>query len=205
MSDSHGSAKSVSKHDEDDGKKALDVPPHPSLPEDSRAHGRMGLPYFIKYKGVFDFQAIYKFMVGWLKKRGFEFYETLYKAKPPELEIRWMAERRKNGFGMDKIHVHFHIYGDHNYEVVEHGHKKSMFNARMTITIEGEIEVPYEDIFGRKRWTTPMDRKILNLFMKYVMRQEVDLLHADALYYEMQKFQADIKNYLRMTASGTGY
>jgi len=163
-------------------------------------------PARIKYRGIYDLDGLYKFMANWLRQRRFEVYENLYKSKPPELEIRIRAERKKTGFVMDVITIYYHSYGEYDVDVVVNGKKKKMTNARMTITIGGEIRAPYEDIFGRPRWTAnAVERRLLNLFRNWFMKRELEAAYWDVLYYEMWKFHGAIKDFLKFEAKGNEY
>ncbi len=71
------------------------VPYEPVVPKVDK---NINLPVSIlKFKGAFDLDGVYKTMYKWLEDRQYEVHETMYKAKPPELEIEWTAERKKTG------------------------------------------------------------------------------------------------------------
>ena len=167
--------------------------------------GPLPIPTRIKFRGMLDLDGLYKFMTLWLKKRKFEFHETLHKYKPPELQIRWVAERRKTGFAKEVIYVEFHMWGEYNIEVIKNGKKKNMSNVRMQLALGMGLEAPYADLFGKRRWNLPMERKLLHIFHKYVLRREFELLYIDVLYYEVYHFLADIKQYMKLEARGTAY
>jgi len=175
------------------------------IPRYAKEGGRSPYPMRIKFKGMYDFDALYRFMSQWLKGHRYEFHETLYKFKPPELDIRWRAERRKTGFAKDILHVEFHMWGDYDVEVVEKGKKKKMTNARMIITLNAEVEAPYANMFGQRRWNLPMERRLLNIFHNYVLKREFELLYLDALYYELYSFHKAIKIFMKLSASGSAY
>ena len=163
-------------------------------------------PARIKFRGLYDFDGLYKFMANWLRQHRFEIYETLYKAKPPELEIRLRGERKYTGFSMWILRVYYHSWGEYDVDVVVKGKKKKMTNARMIITISGEVRAPYEDIFGRPKWTAnAIERRLLNLFRNWFMKRELESLEWDTLYYEMYKFHGAIKDFLKYEAKGNVY
>ena len=182
------------------------IPVHtPTAPKYNPSYEPL-FPTRIKFKGLYDLDGLYKFMANWLRQRRFELYENLYKSKPPELEIRMRAERRKTGFVMEVITIYYHSYGDYDIDVVLNGKKKKMTNARMILTIGGEIRAPYEDIFGRPRWTAnAIERRLLNLFRNWFMKRELESLNWDTLYYEMYKFHGAIKDFLKYEAKGNVY
>src|SRR3989338_8742783 len=130
-------------------------------------------PAKIKYRGVYDLDGLYRYLANWLRQKRFEVFEELYKAKPPELEFRLTGERKATGFVMEKILIHHHSWGEYDVDVVVNGKKKKMTNARMIITISGEIRAPYEDIFEQPRWTASVvERKLLNLFRQWFYKRE---------------------------------
>ena len=163
-------------------------------------------PANIKYKGLYDLDGLYRFMANWMRQKRFEVFETLYKSKPPELEFRMYGERKVSGFVMNIVKVHYHSWGEYDLDVVANGKKKKMTNARMIITISGEIRAPFEDIFERPRWTSSaIERRLLSLFRKWFMKRELESVYWDSLYYEIYKFHTAIKEYLKMTAEGNAY
>lgn len=162
-------------------------------------------PARIKYRGMLDLDGLYRFMVQWLKKRRYEFHETLYKYKPPELNIKWRAELKKSGFVKTVINVEFHMYGEYDIETIVKGKKKKMANVRMVLTLEPELEAPYANMFGDKRWNLPMERRILRFFQEYVMKREFEELDFDVLWYEVMQFQAAIKEYMELETRGSAY
>jgi len=163
-------------------------------------------PSRIKYNGLYDLDGLYKLMANWMRQRRFELHETLYKARPPELEIRWRAERRKTGFAMEVIEIYYHSWGDYDVEVVKNGKKKKMTNARMILTISGDLLAPYSDIFGRPRWTANgVERRLLNIFRNWFMKRELESLYWDTFYYEVWKLHGAIKDFMGFEAKGNVY
>ena len=108
----------------------------------SQAVGNL-FPTRIKFKGIYDLDGLYKFMANWLRQRRYELYENLYKAKPPELEIRMTAERKKTGFVMELITLYFHGWGEYELDVVINGKKKKMAESlanEIILASDGNME-----------------------------------------------------------------
>ncbi len=167
--------------------------------------GGMMFPHRIKYRGLFDLDALYKTMALWFKSRRFELHERLFKSKPPEMEFRWEAERRRTSYVLERITVHVHMWGEHHVEAIVDGKKKDMVNVRMIITINGGIYTQgsqeYADIFGKRRWTaTNVERKLQALMYNWVMKREIGGLYEDRLYYELYDLYGTIKGSLKMGA-----
>lgn len=164
-----------------------------------------GYPQLINYKGIFNFAGLYKVMVRWLKSRKFEFHEKLYKERPPEIFLDWLAERKVSGYFKHIITINIHILDAEDIEVVEKGVKKKLMKGRVRIRLEIYIQADYPDIYGERKWSTNFQRMLLDFFNKHILRREIELTHWDVLYYEMLKLQAMIRAYLDMEAKGHAY
>ena len=163
---------------------------------------RVGLyPHRIKYRGIFDLDALYKTMALWFKEKRFELHERLFKSKPPEMEVRWEAERKRTSYIKELVFVHVHMWGDYDVEVIKNGQKKKMANVRMIITITGDIETAYADIFGKPRWNASnVERRLHALMFNWVMQRELGALYWDQLYYEVYSLNNRIKEFLKFGA-----
>jgi hypothetical protein len=156
----------------------------------------------IKYKGMFDLDGFYRTMALWFKDRRFELHETLYKGKPPELEIRWRAERKRTSFVKEFVNVRLHMLGEYDVDAIVKGKKKKMAKGRLTVAIYADVEAPYEDIFGEKQWTaTNIERRLLRLFQGWIFKKELEGLYQDQIYYEVYSLYSTMKGYLKF---GTG-
>lgn len=203
--ENHGNGHGAHGGHEEHSREPIDIP---KLKEPPSYENRMGglYPARIKYKGLYDLDGLYRLMANWFRQRRYRLYETLYKARPPELEIRWTAEREKTGFVKEIITIYYHSYGEYDIDVVIDGKKKKMTNARLILLIDGDIEAPYNDIYGRPRWTAnSMERRLLNLFQNWFAKRELESVHWDTLYYEMWKLHGEIKTFLGMEAKGNVY
>ena len=174
------------------------VPKH----EGSRPFGP--LEFVVRYKGVFDLQGLYSMMANWLMKYSFYFHETSHKCKTPGLEVDWEAYRKKTGFVMEKITVYIHAFTE-DVDVVEDGVKKRMSKGRLTVRFSGSTETAYSDIYGKKRFNTPFQRRLLKFYNDVIMKRELDFMYEDVLYYELYNFQTAVKEYLNMYARGSAY
>ena len=167
----------------------------------SGAKGGMMFPHRIKYRGMFDLEGLYRTMAKWFKDGRYELHENLYKSKPPETEVRWMAERRRTNWVLERVTVHVHMWGDYDVEVIVNGQKKKMAKVRMIITINCGIFTAYDDIFGKPRWTASnLERRLQKIMYGWVMKREVGGLYEDRLYYELYDLYSIIKEYLKFGA-----
>lgn len=178
------------------------VPSEPILPEVKKEYP---LPKArLKFKGTFDLDGLYRTMYGWFEEKQYEFHETLYKAKAPELELEWTGERKKTGYIRDVIKVYLHLFGS-EVEAVKKGVKQRLMKGRMLIDFSGTLETDYPSITGERKWTSPWLRKLQNFYNRYIIKKEIDLLHEDTLYYEIYQLHDVVKNYLDLEAKGYTY
>ena len=102
----------------------------------------------LRYKGIFDFDGLYKLMVQWLKARRYWFHEDVYKVKPSlsgiEFEIFWHGERKVTEYCQYRINVVFHMWDVTDVEVIQEGVKKTLMKCRMEIVFDAVIELDYQ-------------------------------------------------------------
>jgi len=120
----------------------------------------------IRYKGIFDYDGMYKMMRAWFSDREYDFWEKRYKHKRrsegSELEINWEAWRDVTELLRNWIYVYFHLWDYEEVEVIKDGKKKKMVKARMLIEFSWIIEVDYED-----KWH---DSKLKRALLKFLMK-----------------------------------
>jgi hypothetical protein len=150
----------------------------------------------IHYKGVFDLQGLYRMMRKWFSDKEFDFYETLHKAKAPELELLWKGERKVSGYIKHFVKLEFHFWGLHDIEVVIDGEKKKMNEARFTIKFEGEVETDYEGSWEEER--SKLRKKLKHFYTNFVIKKELMLNHYDFLAEEIRELQNKTKAFLGM-------
>jgi len=162
--------------------------------------------HIIRYTGIFDFEGLYKAMVGYLKARRYWFHEDTYKHKPggpfgKELEIKWIADKNVTEFYQHIITVFFHIWDLTDVEVIKNGKKTKMQKARMEIHIDSDLIVEYQDKWAKNKFT----KALLDFYSKYIIKREIESIWWDTTYYRTFKFQSFIKNYLNMQTKGNEY
>lgn len=159
----------------------------------------------VKYKGVFDLEGLYLYVMRWLEEREYEVWEDLYKHKPPELEIRWWALCKRTGFVADKLRIWYHCFGLEEVDVMKNNVLKKMYKGRIRIIMWGEVLVDYPDIFGDRKWTTTMEKKLLMFLENHIMRRDIELREVDRMLYTVWRLQDVIKTYLNMETKGNAY
>jgi len=159
----------------------------------------------VRYKGVFDFEGLYKMMREWFKDREYEFWEKRFKHKVKaggsEVEINWDAWRDVTEFLRNWTYVYFHLWDYKEVEVVKDGQKKKMIYARMLIEFAYQMEFDYEN-----KWQdTAFKRKLRDIYIKYALKKDVETIYGDKLWYNTNKLQQAVKLYLGMESYSDVY
>ena len=160
----------------------------------------------IRYKGLFDFDGLYYLMVQWLKQRRYWFHEIDYKHKVPtpygaEQEIKWEAEKKINDYMKYRIGIFLHTWDQTEVEVIKDGEKKTLTSARIEITFDGTIEIDYEKRMSKSRvWAA-----IADVYYKYFLKEDIESIHYDTMYYRLQRLHSMVKKFLDMGAKGYEY
>jgi hypothetical protein len=161
----------------------------------------------IKFKGLYDYTGLYRFMRGWLQKNMYEVQEDRYKDKyftafGTEIEPKWSAIRRINEYIMYSVKVEFHLWDAKDVEVVENGEKKVMTTGRMTISLSAEVILDYAKIFDEKKGKFVA---FLGDAYKKLRWREIDATYVQGLEDEVNIFQKEIQNYLNMHGKEDAY
>ena len=160
----------------------------------------------IRYKGLFDFDGLYNLMVRWLKARRYWFKETDYKHKVPgpygaEKEIYWMAEKKINDYIGYTIKMYTHLFEINDVEVIKDGEKKRLMNARLEIYFDAWVTVDFEKRMERSKiWAALAD-----VYYKYFLKEDLESIHHDTLYYRLFRLHNLVKEFLDMEAKGYEY
>ncbi len=152
----------------------------------------------IRYKGAFDFDGLYRVMRSWYEERKYHFFETRYKEKTKplgnEIEISWKGERPLNDYVQNNVYAFIHLWDVNYVETIRNGKKKKLTRARMLIDIRAEVELDYmnqwEDSTVKRLWRT--------VYNRYLLREDIKTVYEDKLWYNAQKLQQRIKQFLDM-------
>lgn len=159
----------------------------------------------VRYKGIFDFDGLYKMMRGWFKEREYDFWERRYKHKQrpggAELEINWEAWRDITPLIRNWIYIYFHLWDYQEVDVVKDGQKKKMAKARMLIRFAFTMEIDYENRWQDSRFK----RAMLQFLMRFVLKKDLDTTYGDKLWYNCNKLQQQTKIFLGMGSHSDVY
>ncbi|MBW2967107.1 hypothetical protein KY362_01335 [Candidatus Woesearchaeota archaeon] len=153
----------------------------------------------LRYKGVFDYNALSTFIIKWFLDRHFEIDESTHKHKmscPHGFEIQRdiNAWRRIDDFRMYKLRIFIHLWDAFEVDAVKDGKQKKLWDARMEILLGFEVVMDYSNRYENNPWM----KKLLRFYCEYVIKKETIAMHADPLYYKSLLLHEKIKEFLEM-------
>ncbi len=153
-------------------------------------------PMMIKYRGIFDFNGLYDFVVDWLKDNKYEIKESFkYKNKEfgYEVELKLDGWRKETEYIKVLPGIFIQVWGMKDVEV----NGKKLQKGRMRITINCALEMDYSGEYERSR----LLRELRKWYHKYVFSSRYDTgYHWDRMYFHMVAFQNKLKEFLGMHA-----
>jgi hypothetical protein len=166
-----------------------------------------GDPLLLRYKGVFDFEGMYRMMHAWLISKRFVFHEDLYKDKVftpfgNELEIKWRAERKVTEYIKEYITIYFHLWDFAEVEVIKEGRKLKMTKSRMEIKFDAQLEMDYTKKFQDKG---PIAQKLGEFYQNKVIYWDWRIKYADSLTYSLYDLHSKVKKYLNLYSNTNAY
>jgi len=161
----------------------------------------------VRYKGVFDFEGLYRMMHAWLINKRFLFHEKLYKDKVStpfgnELEVKWEAEKKVTEYIREYITVYFHLWDFSEVEIIKDGKKMKMTKSRMEIYLDCELEMDYTKKFQDKG---VFAEKLGEFYQNKVLYWEWRIKYADSLTYSLYDLHAKVKKYLNEVSASNAY
>ncbi|MBD3204487.1 hypothetical protein GF327_09425 [Candidatus Woesearchaeota archaeon] len=160
-----------------------------------------GFNRIIKYKGVFDFDGLYKFVRKWLTDRDWDFFEIEAKEKPPWIIYKWMAFKKITFYAALQIKINFRVWEPKEVIILKDGQKKKMMDARLKIDLSGAQITDYDGDFEKSAFL----KKVETFLNAYVLYHENLLKYFDYLDYYMHGLMTEIKDYLGMETASNAY
>jgi hypothetical protein len=164
-------------------------------------------PLNIKYKGVFDYDGMYKMMHAWIIHKRFLFQEDTYKDKVStpfgnEIEIKWYAEKKVTEFVMEIIRVEFHIWDFSEVEVIKGGRKVKMAKARMEMKFFADLVLDYSKKFSKG---SEFSQKLGKFYLENVIYWDWRIKYANSLEYSVYDLHTKVKKFLNMDTGSNAY
>jgi hypothetical protein len=164
-------------------------------------------PYsIIRFKGVINYDGLFKVIRQWFVDAGYEFHQTALKHKIPspagaEQEVKLNGWRKINEYTKFDIALFFKIYDIRDVEVVKEGKKQKLKHIRMNLEITPSVELDYSKRFGGSRFL----QYLHEFYMKYIVKEEISTIAEDQLWYIALKLHNTIKEYLDFEAKTNAY
>jgi len=156
----------------------------------------------ILFKGIFDFDELYRVMHDWFMFRGYTLHETKYKLKAKdtgkEKEIQWQAWRKVNDILKSWFKIHIQVWNIEPIEVVKDGEKKILTKARLMIFVNGEVEIDYDDRFEGSKFK----QTLRDFLVSFVIKGKIDSVWGDKVQFMQYKLLDVIKQTLDMQIKG---
>jgi hypothetical protein len=164
-------------------------------------------PLLIRYRGVFDFEGMYRMMHAWLINKRFLFHETRYKDKVftpagNELEVEWRGEKKVTEYIKEYIIVKMHLWDFAEVEVIKEGKKVKMTKSRMEIVFDAQLEMDYTKKF---QGHGPFIEKLGAFYQNKVLYWDWRIKYADSLTYSLFELHNRVKKYLNEYSASNAY
>ena len=155
----------------------------------------------IRFKGVWDMQDLYEFMIDYLRSRRYKFHEKIYKHKHPspygvERQYIWHAEKRETDVYTFYIDIYIHTYDAQDIQVkLKDGSIKTFTKGRMWMEVGSGME-----LFDDERWARKSLWASLKMFLNnYIYRKKHGWDVWDiVMYREVQKLVWLVRRRLKM-------
>ena len=155
----------------------------------------------IKFRGVVDFEEVYKFIFKWLEDRQFYPYEDSYIYKfPQEFFVKLRGEKKVTSYVLYRLRINFESTFCDLVDVEKDGKKKKMFSGSLRIMFFSEVETDYErDEKGNRLWeANPWTERLKNFFEKIVWKTRFEVEHPDTIQDEAFEILDEVKTLMSM-------
>lgn len=154
----------------------------------------------IKYAGLGDMKATYKFARDWFVQEEFNVIEESYAEKiggggSKELEIKWICSKKVSDYFRITVKIKWIVIGLTEVEVEIDGRKKKMNKiADMTLEIHGILEKDYS-----AKWEgTGMQKFFQEMYHKYIIPSRTEEKESQ-VQEAVQDFKEEMKAFLELS------
>ncbi len=160
---------------------------------------------FIKFKGDYDFEGLYKLITRWIIEKRYVLDEKRYKDKidnpmGTEVEIDLEGKRKETSYIRRIIEVSLHMWNYKEKEGILHGEKKKFTGGRITIRIITKIEIDWQNRFKGSK-----SKEMMGDFYFWIRKKELELVYIDHQEYEAVRLGTEIKKHLKMETDTHAY
>jgi hypothetical protein len=153
----------------------------------------------LRYQGLFDLEALYRWTVQWLTKRNYEYLEKLWKEKDAtpigrEISIKMVPEKAVSEYVKYELSINWLFTDAHEVEVVRDGRTVKLTHARFNVQAGGKAVYDWQE-FSKD------SPKLGKFYNEFAFKRELNNIHWPALQGDLQKFMDDLKAFLQMETS----
>ena len=150
----------------------------------------------LKYSGVLDFAAFYKFCYEWLRdEAGLGMAETKYAEKlsgdSKSIDVEWGGSKEVSDYFKLEVKVSFKVIGLTNIEVVKGNEKVKMNKGSIEVGISGTIVKDYKGKFEKSAF----QKFLRGVYEKTVIPTRIEQIEGKAAS-DCDEFIAQAKSYL---------
>ncbi|MFH1506351.1 MAG: hypothetical protein ABIE94_05190 [archaeon] len=156
-------------------------------------------PPTIKFKGLYDWEGLYKLVWQWMLRQRYRVHEDRYREKVSsplgnDLKVHIIGNKEINEYVKYHIDVYYRIFDLKEIDVVDsNGVKKKMTRGRILIRMFGQFELDYANRFTG----TPFLEFLGKAYMK-VQDRMIELKYEDDLHYHIYDLHAAVRSFLGM-------
>lgn len=149
----------------------------------------------IRFKGIMDFDGLFRFIYGWLKGKGYLVQEKKYSEKA-ELEIKWDAEKDVTDYYRYRIVIEFLGWDLGKIEMIDEKTKlkRILDTGRIEIKIKGAVEEDYHN-----EWEKTWLKKKLFVVYRNMTHAATEDIHGIYVIQTIYGLYNAIKEYLNMS------
>lgn len=156
----------------------------------------------IRYKGLFDFEGLYRMIVAWYKSQRYELNEDLYKDKTDtplgnEIEIKWTGTKEVDPLVRYTVKIYIHIWEGKEVEIIDGPIKRKLMRARMNIDFSPTVLFDYQNLFKGRKFMRPVFSRL--------NQRDFEFKYFGDLMMAMIKFHTKTKRFLHMEGSEGAY
>ena len=124
-----------------------------------------------KYSGLIDFRAFYKAVRDFWDSKGFDYIEKKHEEEvnddgSRDVKLEWYCEKEVTDYAKYIYEFEIEVEG---LKIVDVKGKKMEHVDSLSITLNGDLEVDYEEFFGDK----PFNIFLRALYEKYIVDSEI--------------------------------
>ncbi len=150
------------------------------------------------HSGIFDFNAFYKFMHGWLDDEGFGVIERRYSEKisgnTRDIAFEWFATKAVSDYFRIEIKMKFEAEKLNDVEVEIDGDKKKMNKGK----VKGKFEAALVKDPDSKWDRAPFTRFMRDVYNKYIIPARIGNMQEEVRKYVIT-FKEAIKRFLELS------